>query len=77
LIDQNEASVKRIRALQLSVEELSHEFQGFQNDTANCSQELRNQVIDSQERLSSLEPGAGQWSIPPHEICNNSVAGWE
>jgi archaellum component FlaC len=58
LIDQNEASVKRIRALQLSVEELSHEFQGFRNETADCSlelQELRSHVIDSQERLSSLE----------------------
>jgi archaellum component FlaC len=58
LIDQNEASVKRIRALQVSVEELSHEFQGFRNDTADHSlelQELRTHVIDSQERISSLE----------------------
>ncbi len=37
LIDQNEASCKRIQSLHLSVEELSHE------------------LIDSQERLSSLE----------------------
>jgi chromosome segregation ATPase len=58
LIDQNEASVKRFRALQLSVEELSHEFQGYRNNTADCSlelQELRTQVTESQERLSSLE----------------------
>jgi chromosome segregation ATPase len=58
LIDQNEASGKRIQALQLSVEKLSHEFQGFRNDMAEGSleiQELSSQVIDSQERISSLE----------------------
>jgi archaellum component FlaC len=58
LIDQNEASGKRIQALQLSVEELFHEFQRSRNDMAERSlevQELSSQVIDSQERLSSLE----------------------
>ena len=58
LIDQNEASGKRIQALHLSIEELSHEFQRSRNDMAESSleiQELSSQVIDSQERLSSLE----------------------
>ncbi len=58
LIDQNEASCKRIQALHLSVEELSHEFQRYRNDMAESSleiKELRSQLIDSRERLSSLE----------------------
>jgi len=58
LIDQNEASDKKILALQLSVEKLFHEFQGFRNDMAEGSleiQEVSSQVIDSQERLNSLE----------------------
>ncbi|MCK9441391.1 MAG: hypothetical protein M0Q13_08215 [Methanothrix sp.] len=58
LIDQNVASGKRILALHLSVEELSREFLGLRNDMAESSleiQELRSQVIDSQEQLSSLE----------------------
>jgi len=58
LIDQNEASNKRILALQLIVEELSHECRGSRSDIVESSleiQELKSQVIDSQERLSSLE----------------------
>ncbi len=58
LIDQNEALGKRIQALHLSVEELSHEFQRSRNNMAESSleiEELRSQVIYYQERLSSLE----------------------
>ncbi len=58
IIDQNEASSNRIFALQQIIEELSWKFHEFGNDTAYNSdevQELRNQVIDSNKRLSSLE----------------------
>jgi chromosome segregation ATPase len=58
LIDQNEASNKRIQDFHLGVEKLSHEFQGFRNDLAEGSfeiRELRSLVIDSRGRLSSLE----------------------
>lgn len=58
VMDQNETSGKKILALQQIIEELSWNFQEFGNDTANKSeeiQELRTQVIDSNERLSSFE----------------------
>jgi chromosome segregation ATPase len=58
IIDQNEASSNRILALQQIIEELSWKFQDFGNDTTyhlDEVQELRNQVIDSNKRLSSLE----------------------
>ena len=58
VMDQNEASGKRILALQQIIEELSWNFQKLVDDTANKSeeiQELKTQVIDSNERISSIE----------------------
>jgi predicted nucleic acid-binding Zn-ribbon protein len=58
IMDQNEALDKRIQALQGTIYELSWKFQDFGNDMASNSedvQELRTKVIDSNERLSSLE----------------------
>ena len=58
VMDQNEASSKRIHALQQIIGELSQNFQKLVDDTANKSeeiQELKTQVIDSNERLSSIE----------------------
>jgi chromosome segregation ATPase len=60
VMDQNEALNKRILALQQIIEELSCKFHGFGNAIACNSeeiQELRTQVIDSNEKLSSLEYG--------------------
>jgi chromosome segregation ATPase len=58
IMDQNEALDKRIQALQGTIDELSWKFQDFGNDMASNSedvQELRTKVVDSNERLSSLE----------------------
>ena len=58
VMDQNEASGKRILALQQIIEGLSWNFRKLVDDTANKSeeiQELKTQVIDSNERLSSIE----------------------
>jgi predicted nucleic acid-binding Zn-ribbon protein len=58
IMDQNEALDKRILALQGTIDGLSWKFQEFGNDMASNSedvQELRTKVIDSNERLSSLE----------------------
>ena len=58
VMDQNEASGKRILALQRTVEGLSGKFQEFGNYLVGNSdeiQELETQIIDSNERLSSLE----------------------
>jgi predicted nucleic acid-binding Zn-ribbon protein len=60
VMDQNEALNKRILALQQIIEELSCKFHGFGNAIACNSeeiQELRTQVIDSNEKLSSLKYG--------------------
>jgi predicted nucleic acid-binding Zn-ribbon protein len=60
VMDQNEALDKRILALQQIIEELSCKFHGFGNAIACNSeeiQELRTQVIDSNEKLSSLKYG--------------------
>jgi predicted nucleic acid-binding Zn-ribbon protein len=58
IMDQNEALDKRIQALQGTIDELSWKFQEFGNDMASNSeevQELRTKVVDSNERLASLE----------------------
>ena len=58
IMDQNEALDKRIQALQGTIDELSWKFQDFGNDMASNSEdvhELRTKVIDSNERISSLE----------------------
>jgi chromosome segregation ATPase len=58
IMDQNEALDKRIQALQGTIDELSWKFQEFGNDMASNSEDvqgLRTFVIDSNERLSSLE----------------------
>jgi predicted nucleic acid-binding Zn-ribbon protein len=60
LMDQNEASGKKNLALQRIIEELSSKFERFGNDIACNSeeiQELRTQVIDHNEKLSSLKHG--------------------
>jgi chromosome segregation ATPase len=60
VMDQNEALNKRILALQQIIEELSCKFHGFGNAIACNSeeiQELRTQIIDSNEKLSSLKYG--------------------
>jgi predicted nucleic acid-binding Zn-ribbon protein len=58
VMDQNEALNKRMLALQRIIDELSCKFQGFGN-VVDCNsekiQELRVQVIDSNEKLSSLK----------------------
>lgn len=58
VMDQNEVLNKRMLALQRIIEELSSKFQEFGN-AADCTseeiQELRAQVFDSNEKLSSLE----------------------
>jgi chromosome segregation ATPase len=60
IIDQNEASSKRILAFQSIVEELFDKLNGFENEIAcnsNEVHELKTQVVESDERLTSLEYG--------------------